>query len=74
MNVQQILLQGLKLHEIIQNYLMVWNGVRSFSLQLGRNIIPTAIPMNVTNDVTVRYKNYFMASTTHDRTNYQLSD
>jgi hypothetical protein len=54
MNVQQILRHGLKLFKIIRNYLMVWNDVCSFSLQLGCNFIPRAIPMIVRNDVTVR--------------------
>jgi hypothetical protein len=52
MSVPQILRHGLKLFEIIQNYLLVWNDVCSFSLQLTCNFIRTAILMIVKNDVT----------------------
>jgi hypothetical protein len=50
MNVLRIWLQ--EFSEIFQNYLMAWNGVRSFSLQLRCNFIHTVIPMIITNDAT----------------------
>lgn len=78
MHVVPMLRYSLNFSRIIQNYLMVWNVVCSFSLQLGCIVI-TTIPMTSHasvkhwNYVRIYYRNYFIVISTYDRTNYYLT-